>query len=92
MLYLTVEDFTFRIFKGNICRTRHFEQSEKILAIRKKYYKRYSEFLTKKQIMRVYEIEEKMMRTLKEVKEHQRRKKIETEKRETMKKRAERGK
>ncbi|MGM9698071.1 MAG: hypothetical protein ACI3Y0_05460 [Prevotella sp.] len=70
----------------------HFEQSEKILAIRKKYYKRYSEFLTQKQIMRVYEIEEKMMRTLKEVKEHQRREKIETEKRETMKKRAERGK
>ena len=33
--------------------------SEKILDIRQKYYKKYSEFLTQRQIQRVYEIEKK---------------------------------
>lgn len=38
---------------------RRFENSEKLLAIRQKYYKKYSEFLTQRQIQRVYEIEKK---------------------------------
>lgn len=38
-----------------------FEHSQKILNIRKKYYKEYSEFLTQKQIKRVYELERQMM-------------------------------
>lgn len=40
---------------------KRFEMSEKILSIRQKYYKKYSQFLTQKQIQRVYEIEQKMM-------------------------------
>lgn len=36
--------------------------SEKILDIRQKYYKKYSQFLTQQQIQRVYEIEKNMMR------------------------------
>mgnify|MGYP001279620723 FL=1 len=39
-----------------------FEMSEKILDIRQKYYKKYSQFLTQQQIQRVYEIEKNMMR------------------------------
>lgn len=39
---------------------QHFEMSEKILAIRQKYYKEYSEFLTQSQIQRMYEIEKNM--------------------------------
>ena len=41
-----------------------FERSQKILALREKYYKRYSTFLTQKQIQRVYEMERQMMRRL----------------------------
>lgn len=37
-----------------------FEHSQKILDIRKKYYKEYSKFLTQKQIKRVYELEKQM--------------------------------
>ena len=39
-----------------------FEMSEKILDIRQKYYKKYSQFLTQQQIQRVYEIERQMMK------------------------------
>ncbi len=39
-----------------------FERSQKILALREKYYKRYSTFLTQKQIQRVYELERQIMR------------------------------
>lgn len=39
-----------------------FDRSEKILAIRKKYYKEYSQFLTQAQIKRVYEIERQTMK------------------------------
>ncbi len=38
-----------------------FENSEKLLNIRKKYYKEYSKFLTQTQIERVYELERQMM-------------------------------
>lgn len=41
-----------------------FERSQKILALREKYYKRYSTFLTQKQIQRVYELERQMMKRL----------------------------
>ncbi len=41
-----------------------FEQSEKILKIREKYYKEYSKFLTQKQIERAYELEQQVMRRL----------------------------
>ncbi len=41
---------------------RRFEMSEKILDIRQKYYKKYSQFLTQQQIQRVYEIEKNMMK------------------------------
>ncbi len=41
-----------------------FEQSEKILRIREKYYKEYSKFLTQKQIDRAYELERQVMRRL----------------------------
>lgn len=37
-----------------------FERNEKVLDIRKKYYKEYSKFLSQKQILRVYEIEKGM--------------------------------
>lgn len=37
-----------------------FERSQKILDLRQKYYKRYSTFLTQRQIQRVYEIEKQM--------------------------------
>lgn len=41
---------------------QRFEMSEKILNIRQKYYKKYSQFLTQNQIQRVYEIERQMMK------------------------------
>ena len=41
-----------------------FEQSEKILKIREKYYKEYSKFMTQKQIERAYELERKSMSRL----------------------------
>ena len=41
-----------------------FDHSQKILDLRRKYYKEYSTFLTQKQIKRVYEIEKQMMRRL----------------------------
>lgn len=41
---------------------QRFDRSEKILAIRKKYYKEYSQFLTQAQIKRVYEIERQTMK------------------------------
>ena len=41
---------------------QRFEMSEKILNIRQKYYKKYSQFLTQLQIQRVYEIERQMMK------------------------------
>lgn len=40
------------------------EQSQKILALREKYYKEYSKFLTQKQIERAYELKQQMMRRL----------------------------
>lgn len=40
---------------------QRFEMSEKILDIRKKYYKEYSKFLTQAQIEQVYEQERKFM-------------------------------
>ena len=44
--------------------TDRFERSQKILALREKYYKQYSRFLTQKQIARVYELERGMMKRL----------------------------
>lgn len=41
-----------------------FERSQKILDLRTKYYKRYSNFLTQRQIQRVYEIEKQMRNRL----------------------------
>lgn len=41
-----------------------FERSQKILDLRQKYYKRYSTFLTQRQIQRVYEIEKQMRNRL----------------------------
>lgn len=41
---------------------QRFEKSEKILEIRQKYYKKYSQFLTQRQIQRVYELERQMMK------------------------------
>ncbi len=41
-----------------------FDHSQKILNIRQKYYTKYSEFLTQKQIKRVYELEQQMMKRL----------------------------
>ena len=43
---------------------QRFERSEKLLAIRQKYYKEYSKFLTQRQIQRMYEIEKNMKRRL----------------------------
>jgi hypothetical protein len=40
------------------------ERSQKILDLREKYYKKYSAFLTQKQIERVYELERKAMQRL----------------------------
>ena len=41
---------------------QRFDRSEKILSIRKKYYKEYSQFLTQAQIKKVYEIERQTMK------------------------------
>ena len=41
-----------------------FTHSQKILDLRKRYYLKYSKFLTPKQIERVYELERKMMKRL----------------------------
>ena len=41
---------------------KRFEMSEKILDIRQKYYKEYSQFLTQAQIKKVYEIERQTMK------------------------------
>lgn len=43
---------------------QRFERSKQILAIREKYYNIYRQFLTPKQIDRVYELERQMMRQL----------------------------
>ncbi len=43
---------------------QRFERSEKILAIRQKYYKRYSQFLTPRQIERAFELEKEAMKRL----------------------------
>lgn len=43
---------------------KRFEMSEKLLDIRKKYYKEYSKFLTQTQIQRVYKMEKNMMKRL----------------------------
>ncbi len=39
----------------------NFDYTEKLLAIRKKYYKEYSKFMTQRQIQRAYEMERKAM-------------------------------
>lgn len=46
-----------------------FAKSQKILEIRERYYVKYSEFLTQKQIERVYQLEREMMNRL--VKNHE---------------------
>ena len=43
---------------------QRMERSQKILDLREKYYKRYSQFLTQKQIERAYELEHKAMQRL----------------------------
>ena len=43
---------------------QRMERSQKILYLREKYYKKYSEFLTQRQIERVYELERKAMQRL----------------------------
>ena len=43
-----------------------FEHSEKILALRKKYYKKYSQFLTPQQIERAYRLERQSLKRLAE--------------------------
>lgn len=43
---------------------KRFEHSQKILDLREKYYRKYSEFLTPSQISRVYELERKIVNKL----------------------------
>ena len=43
---------------------QRMERSQKILDLREKYYKKYSAFLTQKQIERVYELERRAMQRL----------------------------
>ena len=43
-----------------------FSRSEKVLAIRKKYYKEYRRFLTPKEIERVYELEKQLMQHMRQ--------------------------
>ena len=43
---------------------QRMERSQKILNLREKYYKKYSQFLTQKQIERVYELERQSMKRL----------------------------
>lgn len=45
---------------------RRFEQSQKVLDIRNKYYKEFSKFMTQKQIEQMYDKERKMMKRLKQ--------------------------
>lgn len=47
---------------------QRFERSQKILAIREKYYNIYSEFLTPKQIEMVYRTDREMMRRMSQAK------------------------
>lgn len=44
--------------------TAQFEHSQKILDLRKSYFKKYRAFLTARQIQRMYHIEKKMMNNL----------------------------
>lgn len=41
-----------------------FERREKILSIRKKYYKEYATFLSQEQVNRVYELEQRQMKQM----------------------------
>lgn len=43
---------------------QQFTRSQRILDLREKYYKKYSTFLTQRQIQRVYEIERGMRKKL----------------------------
>lgn len=43
----------------------NFDRSQKILDLRKKYYKKYSDFLTQEQISKIYKVEKQMMNRLK---------------------------
>ena len=52
---------------------QRFDRSQKILDLRKKYYKKYSEFLSQDQIAQVYKIEKQMMNRLKARKQGKRR-------------------
>lgn len=45
---------------------QRFEQNQKVLDIRTKYYKEFSKFLTQKQIEKMYDREKKIMKRLKE--------------------------
>ncbi len=45
---------------------RRFEQSQKVLDIRNKYYKEFSKFMTQKQIEQMYDKERKIMKRLKQ--------------------------
>ena len=47
-----------------------FARSRAVLDLREKYYEEYSEFLTQKQILRVYEMEHKSMDRLHKHREH----------------------
>ena len=49
---------------NNQSNKQRMERSQKILDLREKYYKKYSAFLTQKQIERVYELEHKAMKRL----------------------------
>ena len=40
------------------------DRSEKILSIRKKYYKEYATFLSQEQVNRVYELEQRQMKQM----------------------------
>lgn len=44
--------------------SERFRRSQQILDLREKYYKKYSQFLTQKQIERVYQLERQMMQRL----------------------------
>ena len=52
---------------------QRFEHSQKLLDIRRKYHKVYSEFLTARQLKRVYELERAMMKRLSERNAHNKR-------------------
>ena len=41
-----------------------FDHSQKVLSLRQEYYKKYSKFLSAKQIQRVYELEKQSMNRL----------------------------